>query len=78
LRARPNPDQTGIMERANAELERFALRYRRVAAVAVVVHDASEAVTLEPALDEGASVVGIATAELRDGVAVVLAIGWER
>jgi hypothetical protein len=50
----------------------------------VVVHDAGEAATLEPALESGASVIGIATAELhpRDpaapNVAVILAIGWER
>lgn len=81
---RPDPNQSAIMERANAELEHYALRYRRVAAVAVVVHDASEAATLEPALDEGTSVVGIACAELRasetgvPNIAVILALGWER
>jgi hypothetical protein len=68
------------MQRANAELERFALRYRRVAAVTVVVRDLLDAATLEPALDTGAGVVGIATAEQHAAgtIAVIFAIGWER
>jgi hypothetical protein len=73
-------ERDAVMQRANEELERFALRYRRVAAVTVVVRDLLDAATLEPALDTGAGVVGIATAEQHEAgtIAVVFALGWER
>lgn len=80
LLADPAADRDAVMARANQELERFALRYRRVAAVAVVVRDLLDAATLEPALDAGANVIGIATAEQRAAgtVAVIVTLGWER
>jgi len=73
-------ERDAVMQRANGELERFALSYRRVAAVTVVVRDLLDAATLEPALDAGAGVVGIATAEQHDAgtIAVIFALGWER
>jgi hypothetical protein len=80
LLSEPTADRDAVMQRANGELERFALRYRRVAAVTVVVRDLLDAATLEPALDTGAGVVGIATAEQHAAgtIAVIFAIGWER
>ncbi|HMI91910.1 MAG TPA: hypothetical protein VK509_11130 [Polyangiales bacterium] len=80
LLAQPAEDRDAVMQRANGELERFALSFRRVAAVTVVVRDLLDAATLEPALDAGASVVGIATAEQVDAgtIAVIFALGWDR
>jgi len=80
----PQRDEREVVERANAELERYGLRYRRVAALAVLVSDPLEAAALEPALDADARAVGIAAAtgfRPDSGVrrlAVVVALGWER
>ena len=76
----PGADRDAVMQRANQALERFGLRYRRVAAVAAVVRDLLDAATLEPALDAGAGAIGIATAEQQatGTIAVIVTLGWER
>ena len=79
----PERDEREIMEHANRELDRFGLSYGRVTALAVLVADPLEAAALEPALDPNARAVGIAVArgerpDAPGGVAVVIALGWER
>jgi hypothetical protein len=80
----PVQSEREIVAHANAELERFGLSYRRVAAVAVVVADPLEAAAFEPALDPAAGAAGVAVAAgVRPGsevrsLAVVVALGWER
>ena len=77
-------DEREIIEHANRELDRFGLAYGRVTALAVLVADPLEAAALEPALDPNARAVGIAVARgeradgVPGGVAVVIALGWER
>ena len=80
----PALSEREIVTRANAELERFGLHYRRIGALAVLVADPLEAAALEPALDPSAGAVGVAAASgMRPGqrersLAVVIALGWER
>jgi uncharacterized protein YkwD len=79
----PLRSEREVIERANAELARFELTYRRVVAVAARVADPLEAAALEPALDPGASAAGIAIAQgdATSGgakLAVVIALGWAR
>jgi uncharacterized protein YkwD len=80
----PAQDEREIVARANAELERFGLSYRRVAALALLVADPLDAAALEPALDGDAAAAGIAVAAgVRPGsdarvIAVVIALGWDR
>ncbi len=82
--ATPEHSEREIVARANAELERFGLSYRRVAALAMLVSDPLDAAALEPALDADAGSAGIAVARgVRPGsrahsVAVVIALGWDR
>jgi uncharacterized protein YkwD len=82
--ALPARSEHEIVAEANAELERFGLSYRRVAALAMLVTDPLDAAALEPALEAGAGAAGIAVAQgVRDGsgartLAVVVALGWDR
>jgi hypothetical protein len=78
-------DEDAMVAAANAELERFSLAYRRVAALVARVGDPTEASALEPALDAGASVIGVGIARLGTAsraegkpFVVVLALGWSR
>jgi hypothetical protein len=81
--AKPERNEREIVAEANAELERFGLSYRRVAAVAMLVTDPLDAAALEPALETGAGAAGVAVAQgVRAGggrtLAVVVALGWDR
>jgi hypothetical protein len=73
--------QQAMVDAGNAALERYALAYRRVATVVALVDDPREAFALEPALEAGATGVGVFPLRLGAGAkrfALVLTLGWER
>jgi uncharacterized protein YkwD len=80
----PGMTEQAVIDSANAELQRFSVAYRRVAAILVLAQSLDEARTLEPPLDPAVRSVGIAAMQGdrsdRGGrvLAIALVLAWPR